>query len=85
MITALNDFVLLSYDRKKDEKGGIILSDVSKDKPAILKVESVGNKVENIKAGDWVLIDPFTPREVTIEGKKLYVLKEREIFGIIKK
>lgn len=84
MIKALNDYIFLSYDKKKEEKSGIILSDVSKDKSAIMKVESVGDKAEKVKAGDMVVIDPFLPREIKIENKQYYIIQEKNIFAIIK-
>jgi len=82
-MVALNDFVFLSYSREKDKKkDGIILSDVSKDKPATAIVEAVGPDVKQIKKGDEVIFDPFRPRVLTnVKGKELYVLQEKYIYG----
>ena len=83
MIKPLNDYIFLSYDKKKDEKKGIILSDVSKEKSAFLKVEAIGDKVEKVEVGDIVIIDPFLPREIKIDNKQFYILREKDIFAII--
>lgn len=85
MISALNDYVFLVYDKVEDKKKGIITSDVSRQKPAVMVVESVGNAVKDVKVGMRVIISPFLPQEVKVEGKTIFILKEKEILGILKK
>lgn len=80
---AINDYVVLDYQEKERKKGGIVLSDVSKSKQATAKVVAVGDKVEKIKKGDEVLFDPFSVREVTVEGKKLYIIRAQYIYCIL--
>jgi co-chaperonin GroES (HSP10) len=83
-IQAINDYVFLTYDKKQDTKKGIILSDVSKDKPVVMRVVSVGPDAKNLKTGDKVVIDPFLPREIKVDNQTLFILKSKEIFGILK-
>ena len=84
-MVALNDYVFLRYDKEKDKKkSGIILSDVSKDKPATAIVEAVGPDVKHIKKGDEVIFDPFRPRQLSnVKGKELYVIQEKYVYGKI--
>jgi len=77
----LNDYIFLTYNKEKDTKEGIILSDVSKDKPAVFTVFAVGDLVKKVSKDDEIVIDPFIPRELTVDGKKLYVVKEKDIFA----
>ncbi len=90
----LSDFVFLTYEKQKKTSKGVLLSDVSKNKPATAKVISVGpgrldrhgNFVNmSLKKGDIIAIDPFLPREVNIEGKDYLVMRESEVFCVINK
>ena len=86
----LNDFVFLEWKKETETKKGIVLSDVSKSKPATAKVIAVGEGVldrhgnfikTKLKKGDMVVIDPFLPRQIKINDKEYLVLREREIFA----
>lgn len=90
MIKPLSDFVFLTFEKQKKTDRGVLLSDVSKKKPARAKVVGVGlgrldrhgNFIKTtLKKGDIVAIDPFLPREVHIEGKDYLVMRESEIFA----
>ena len=84
MIKALNDFVFLSWNEKKEDKGGIIASDVSKEKPATALVVAVGPDVKQVKKGDEVIIDPFQPRKLQkVKGKDYFILREKYVYGKI--
>ncbi len=79
----LNDYVLLDY-QEKEQKKGIILSDVSRSKQFTAKVVAVGELVKTIKKGDKVMFDAFSMRgEVTIEDKKYFILRENFIYLIL--
>ena len=90
MIQPLSDFIFLAFEKQKKSKGNVLLSDVSKKKPARAKVLAVGpgrldrhgNLVKTtLKKGNIVAIDPFLPREISIEGKIYLVMRESEIFA----
>ena len=82
MIKALGNYVLLSIEKKKENKNEVAVADLSKQKSAIMKVESVGDEVTGIKKGDVVLVNPFAVK-YEVEKNKLYVFEKRHIFGII--
>ena len=88
-IQPLSDFVFLRY-KKQEKKSGVILSDVSKNKPAEAEVVVVGpgrlnrdnNLVKTIlKKGDIIIIDSFLVREIEINNEKYFILRESEVFG----
>lgn len=91
-IQPLSDFIFLQWEKEKETKKGVILSDTSKSKPAIATVIAVGpgkldrhgNYIKStLKPGDKVVVDPFIPQLVKIEGEEFWVVKENEIFAKI--
>ena len=73
-------------------KGGIIIPDTAKEKPAEGKVVAVGNgKVADdgkrialeIKTGDRILFGKYSGTEVKIEGEEFLIMREDDVLGII--
>lgn len=92
MIQPLGNYIFLKFDKKKKSKSGVVLSDVSKEKPAKAVVIAVGEGIMDrhgnmiktkLKKGDEVIIDPFLPREVKVDGMEYLIMKESEIFAKI--
>jgi chaperonin GroES len=72
--------------------GGIILPETAKEKPQQAKVLSVGPGDRNdkgerialdVKVGDVVLFAKYSGTEVKIEGKKLLIMRESDLLGIV--
>ena len=91
-IQPLSDFLFLRWDRKKETAKGVILSDTSKNKPAVAKVVAIGpgrldrqgNFIKSLlKPGDRVVVDPFIPQMIKIEDEELWVARESEILAKI--
>ena len=73
-------------------KGGIIIPDTAKEKPAECKVTAVGNgKVGDdgkripleIKKGDRILFGKYSGTEVKIAGDEYLIMREDDVLGII--
>ena len=73
-------------------KGGIIIPDSAKEKPAEGEVISVGlGKITDdgkriameIKVGDKILFGKYSGTEVKIEGEELLIMREDDVLGII--
>jgi len=73
-------------------KGGIIIPDTAKEKPAQGEVVATGTGVRDehgklqplaVKDGDIVLFSKWSGTEVTLDGEELLVVKESDIMGII--
>ena len=89
----LQDRILVQrVEEKTTTKGGIIIPDTAKEKPAEGKVIAVGaGKVADdgkripleIKKGDRVLFGKYTGTEVQIEGDEYLIMREDDILGII--
>ena len=73
-------------------KGGIIIPDTAKEKPAEGKVVAVGNgklgedgkRVPlEIKVDDRILFGKYSGTEVKIEGQEYLIMREDDVLGVI--
>lgn len=89
----LHDRVLVRrIEEVEKTKGGIIIPDTAKEKPAEGKVVAVGNgktgddgnKIPlEIKEGDRVLFGKYSGTEVKVEGEEYLIMREDDVLGII--
>lgn len=89
----LHDRVLVRRVQSDDKtKGGLIIPDSAKEKPAEGEIVSTGEGARkdsgeliapSVKAGDKVLFGKWSGTEVTIDGEELLIMKESDILGII--
>lgn len=89
----LQDRILVArVEEETTTKGGIIIPDTAKEKPAEGKVVAVGNgKVGDdgkripleIKKGDRILFGKYSGTEVKIEGDEYLIMREDDVLGII--
>ena len=72
---------------------GIIIPDSAKEKPMQGKVVAVGKKTDkdgkeisfDVKAGDTVLLPKYGGTEVKIGDKKLQLVREEDLLGVVEK
>ncbi len=93
-ITPLYDRVLIKRtDSEQTSAGGIIIPDTAQEKTQIGVVEVVGEGKVNqdgsiralkVKKGEKVLFGKYSGTEIKLGGNEYLILKEEEIFGIIK-
>ena len=91
--TPLHDRVLVRrVESDEKTKGGLIIPDTAKEKPAEGEVVSVGPGARKdsgelieptVKAGDKILFGKWSGTEVQLEGEELLIMKESDILGII--
>ena len=89
----LQDRILVQRVKEEEKtKGGIIIPDTAKEKPAEGKITAVGNgKVGDdgnripmdVKEGDRVLFGKYSGTEVKVEGEEYLIMREDDILGII--
>ncbi len=89
----LQDRILVQrVEEETTTKGGIIIPDTAKEKPAEGKVISTGNgKVGDdgkrvaleVKKGDRILFGKYSGTEVKIEGDEYLIMREDDVLGII--
>jgi chaperonin GroES len=89
----LHDRILVErVEEAEKTKGGIIIPDSAKEKPAEGKVVAVGagksgddGKVTplQVKKGDRILFGKYSGTEVKIEGDDYLIMREDDVLGII--
>ena len=89
----LHDRVLVKRVQSDEKtKGGLIIPDTTKEKPAEGEVVAVGEGARkdsgeliamSVKAGDRILFGKWSGTEVTLDGQELLIMKESDILGII--
>ena len=89
----LQDRILVQrVEEETTTKGGIIIPDTAKEKPAEGKVVAVGNgKLGDdgkripleIKSGDRILFGKYAGTEVKIEGEEYLIMREDDVLGVI--
>jgi chaperonin GroES len=72
--------------------GGVIIPDTAKEKPIQGIVVAVGEGIKNesgnrvsidVKVGDRILFGKWSGTEVEVNNKKLLIMKESDIMGVI--
>ncbi|MEE9537533.1 MAG: co-chaperone GroES [Desulfobacterales bacterium] len=89
----LQDRILVQRVKEEEKtKGGIIIPDTAKEKPAEGKVVSVGKgKLDEngkriaveVKKGDRILFGKYSGTEVKIEDQEYLIMREEDVLGII--
>ena len=89
----LHDRVLVKRIASDEKtKGGLIIPDTAKEKPAEGEIVAVGEGARkdsgeliapSVKTGDRVLFGKWSGTEVTLDGQELLIMKESDILGII--
>ncbi|MCM2394867.1 co-chaperone GroES [Rhizobium sp. S95] len=89
----LHDRVVVKrVESEEKTKGGIIIPDTAKEKPAEGEIVAVGPGARDdhgkvialdVKVGDRVLFGKWSGTEVKLDGVDLLIMKEADIMGII--
>ena len=89
----LHDRVLVKRIASDEKtKGGLIIPDTAKEKPAEGEIVAVGEGARkdsgeliapSVKAGDRILFGKWSGTEVKLDGEDLLIMKESDILGII--
>ena len=93
-LTPLHDRVIVRAAQPEEvTKGGIIIPDTAKEKPMQGEIIAVGTgKITEqgtvtplqVKAGDQVLYGKYAGTEINVEGEELLIMRESDIFAIVK-
>ena len=93
-IRPLGERVLVEpIEEKEQTVGGIIIPDSAKEKPMQGKVVAVGKKLDkdgaeiafDVKVGDTVLLPKYGGTEVKVGDKKLQLVREEDLLGVLEK
>ena len=94
-VRPLHDRILVRRVAEEEKtKGGIIIPDSAKEKPAEGEVIAVGNGKANekgevraltVKKGDRILFGKYTGNDIKIDGVDHLILREDDVLGVIEK
>ncbi len=89
----LQDRILVQrVEEENKTKGGIIIPDTAKEKPAEGKVVAAGNgKVGDdgkrvpleLKTGDRILFGKYSGTDVKVDGEEYLIMREDDVLGVI--
>ena len=92
-VTPLHDRILVKrLSEEEKTKGGIIIPDTAKEKPAEGEVVSVGTGRRTdegklvalaVKKGDKILFGKYAGTEIKIEGDDFLIMREDDVLGIL--
>ena len=91
--TPLHDRVLVRrVESDEKTKGGLIIPDSAKEKPAEGEVVAVGAGARDedgdriamdVKVGDRILFGKWSGTEIKLDGDDLLIMKESDIMGVL--
>ena len=92
-IRPLGDRVLVEPVEEQEKIGDIYIPDSAKEKPIKGKVLAIGKKFDkehkevafDVKVGDEVLLPKYGGTEVKLGDKKLQLVREEDLLGVIEK
>ena len=92
-IRPLNDRILVKrLEEEEKTKGGIIIPDSAKEKPAEGEIIAVGNGKLNdknervpleVKVGDRVLFSKYGGTDVKLDGEDYLIMRGDDILGVV--
>lgn len=92
-VRPLHDRVLVKRTNEEEKsKGGIIIPDTAKEKPAQGEIIAVGQgrigedgkvRALDVKKGDRVLFGKYSGTEIKIDGEEFLMMREEDILGVI--
>jgi chaperonin GroES len=94
-VRPLQDRVIVRRVKEEEKsRGGIIIPDTAKEKPAEGEVMAVGNgKVQengtvrklDVKEGDRVLFGKYNGTEVKVDGEDRLIMREDDILAVLER
>jgi chaperonin GroES len=92
-VKPLNDRVLVQRIKEEEvTKGGIVIPDTAREKPAEGKIIAVGpgkmseqgqRMTLQVKEGDRVLFGRYAGTEIKVEGEEYMMMREEDVLAII--
>jgi chaperonin GroES len=92
-VRPLHDRVLVKRTNEEERsKGGIIIPDTAKEKPAQGEIIAVGQgrvsedgklRPLDVKKGDRVLFGKYSGTEIKIDGEEFLMMREEDILGVL--
>ena len=92
-VRPLHDRVLIKrIEEQETIRGGIIIPDTAKEKPAEGEIVAVGPGARDekgvlvpldVKKGDRILFGKWSGTEIKLDGEDLLIMKESDVMGVV--
>jgi chaperonin GroES len=92
-IRPLHERVLVRrLEEEEVSKGGIIIPDSAKEKPAEGEIVAVGNGKKtddgkliplDVKVGDKILFSKYSGSDIKLDGEEFLIMKEDDILAVV--
>ena len=91
-IRPLGDRILVEAVEAKEQKGGVVIPDIAKEKPMECRVVALGTgktdengrKVPfEMKKGDLLLVAKYGGTEVNLEGKEYRIFNSEDVLAVV--
>ena len=92
-IRPLHDRVLVRrLEEEEVSKGGIIIPDSAKEKPAEGEIVAAGNGKKtddgkliplDVKTGDKILFSKYSGSEIKLDGEEFLIMREDDILAVV--
>lgn len=84
-IKPLAEYVVAKQEEAETKTAsGLYLPDKAAEKPKIAKVIAIGSKVKEVKSGDKIIYGGYSHSDIKIGGQEYILIKEEDIYAIIK-
>lgn len=86
MIKPLKDHILVKAEKEEEiTKSGFYIPKENKTKADEGTIVAVGSTVDELKVGDHIIFQQYTPNEVVLEGQTYLFMTEIDVLGVFPK
>lgn len=84
-VNPLGDYVVAQPEEAPTKTAsGLYLPEKTAEKPKVAKVVAVGPLAKQIKVGDRILYEAYSPTEVKIDGVDYLLVREEKVLATLK-
>jgi chaperonin GroES len=84
-VQPLGDYVVAEPEEAPTKTAsGLYLPEKAAEKPKVAKVLAVGPLAKQVKVGDRILYEAYSPTEVKVDGKDYLLVREEKVLATLK-
>ena len=84
-VQPLADYIVaVTEEASNKTASGIYLPSGATEKPKVAKVVAVGKEAKQVKVGDRILYNGYSPTEVKVDGTEYLLIEEKDVLATLK-
>lgn len=84
-VNPLGDYIVAQPEEAPTKTAsGLYLPEKATEKPKVAKVVAVGPLAKQVKVGDRILYEAYSPTEVKVDGKEYLLVREEKVLATLK-